>query len=393
MRILLKIFSVLILTGAFLAAGEQEFVSGQGGEIIKRVRIARTGTVYAMKSWDVQKDRLKADILSRKNDLNVTNRPEAMVWSEYSRSTAERIRTGNALFRLSLRDREALYFKFSKIEFKQNLDENDFADADFTAIKLRYDRDINRRLSLSASLEPYRGTDMEGIGIETGLSWQSDKGLRFSLAASGWKPWVSNTQAASNDGRLHGVAAAADIPLFKRVNLSLAADAARYYFGSEAEGGHIFVGRDESFSGRLNIMLIDLSERNMGTGFLFTDGVNEEIIASNVIFYGYAGKSKFDTRAREDIIAVTSKSEDYRIGMESQFAFSPRLGVSLSGYLGQDRRRGIAWQHLYGMDSKVLFMAADRVKLWLSSGFDSESGNGLDGGKTMRLSCGLNCNF
>ncbi|MHC4887784.1 MAG: hypothetical protein ACYTGH_22110 [Planctomycetota bacterium] len=366
-----------------------------GDEVEGILQAVRVPTVYAMRlaTRPGNEESLREDIQARWYTLNLEEVPEVVVDHLYTYSAAERIARSRAAFNLPLRGEWRLVGGAETVHYCLDEAGDAQADSELLLFDLNLTGPLPHNWQMLTGLHLHAGPDSEAMGPELGLRWSNEEGRSLSVEGTAWAAWDDNTLAAEQDGRFHEARVSGQLPLSRRFLLSADVAATQYALGSEAPGGHTSAGRSWEWTLRLDRRLVSIPGRSLAEGFLTAGGREADFLGSGLSIYGEASQKRYTMERGFEAVPVTPQTNILRVGADASLAVTRHLGLSLSGYLGQDNVREIVWNQLYGASFRLIVLPTGRMRLWFEGGVDTEAATGIGAARTQRLGGGLNVNF
>ncbi len=373
-------------------AGPADCPAGEG-EIVSSVLVPPAGgRLMAQPRSAPPPSPLLAEVLERCGQIRADHAPEAVARYSIKRGVQDRTVTqtlagGGALpgpWTLAAAAERQAFF----VEGKTAPDQ----DADLRLIRLRLTRVFSPRLSAWGEAEPYEADSVSGLALAGGLEWRPHERLNLRGEADFGRPWADSAAGVEYAVREHGLTAAANLSLSRRLTLTLDGAWHGYDYATEAGGGdgRNWGGTEWEAGARVDLALMGRPDLSMGGGFLDSAGLPEGPIDCGLGLFAAWRREQYEVD--EEFVAVAPESASERVGVTWRRAVNRHFGLNLEGYFGGDDRREIAWGNLYGWRGRLVFAPSRRLRFWTGYQMDSEATT-AGGGRTNLLELGMNANF
>lgn len=361
-------------------------------EVIRTVHVPALPA--AMSAWGTVQAVAQEDVRAwewevRLAELERTHGPETFYGHWQRTSDTERSTRDVLAGSVMLRDRWRLSAVAERSAWHLNQEELATESAWLSSLMLRLLHEPSERSQWWAALMPYTGSDGRGVGVAAGATWQPHPDWYVQAQAEAGMPWQDSTLALSADGRQHRLSTSASWSVWPRILLSGQIERSWY----AAQGDEGTVGYSDLYGARLDVTVWERPGRTVTQGFLDPTQTYDDALATRVRVYGAFSHEQYDLASAFTAVPVTDSSKDFRTGLLAEWAPTARWGIGVDAFLGQDHDRGVAWNRLYGIDTRLQIVPTGRVRGWIRYTMTSSSGSAVAGGREETLGAGLNMNW
>ncbi len=251
----------------------------------------------------------------------------------------------------------------------------------------------NTEVRFSAGLTGSYDGNIFGPSLRALAEYTNRSGVSFSAESRVWVPWTDNTVSVNEGGRDTGITLRGNLPLRKKLQLSFDFELDRYDVASSAFSSKSYEGMQAQAGARLGWEVWGVTNRRLPVSFISPDNFSPDSVNTNLVVYASILAGKYFDLPAVNLIPVTERRLDQRIGVDASFAFNSFSGLRAGAYTGYDPERKIDFFKLYGFYSGLIFQPLSQMKIYADFGMDSEVATGIAEGKTWYCGGGVNYKF
>lgn len=378
---------------ALLAAAGLAHSSPAAEPPLKEIRVPRVTPLHSRATPGTARDGEEEEWAWRHLALRLTQCPEIALWGGRRWSQTETVSSRAAGVWWSSSDTWSWSLLAERADFRLDEAGTNPVSAHLTQVSGRATARVGRRGRLHLGVSGHDGSAGNGIAGTIGGDWFTERGMAFRLEADYNAPWRENTPMVRAGGREDALSVGVYLPWTRTLSAYASTSAGRLRIDADGSAGGDDVGVRFQTTGRLDWTLLRGAQPALSQAFRNRTLTQPEDLATQFGLYAAWERTRVRPGAAFGAVPVLDDALPLQVGFVWSLRCNDHWGARLTGRLGQDAHRGIAWNRSYGLEARLQYAPTNRCRLVLDYSMSSESGSGLGDGRTDEAWLGLNINF